>query len=129
MHPEIIKDGPGPCDICGMELVRAEELGYVGAVEDAPPMVIPASAPLITGRRAVVYVELPGMERPTFEGREITLGPRAGDSYIVLEGLEVDERVVTQGAFRIDSSLQIIAKPSMMSPEGGAGDPHAHHRH
>jgi Cu(I)/Ag(I) efflux system membrane fusion protein len=27
MHPQIVKDGPGTCDICGMPLVRAEELG------------------------------------------------------------------------------------------------------
>ena len=30
MHPEVVKDGPGKCDICGMPLVRAESLGYVG---------------------------------------------------------------------------------------------------
>jgi Cu(I)/Ag(I) efflux system membrane fusion protein len=31
MHPEIVKDGPGSCDVCGMALVPAEELGYVSA--------------------------------------------------------------------------------------------------
>ena len=30
MHPEIVRDAPGTCDICGMALVRAEELGYGG---------------------------------------------------------------------------------------------------
>lgn len=119
MHPEIIKDGPGSCDVCGMALVPVEELGFVAAVADEPPLVIPASAPLITGRRAVVYVEVPGEDRPTYEGREVTLGPRAGQNYIVIEGLREGERVVTKGAFKIDSSLQIIAKPSMMNPEGG----------
>ncbi|GAB4315642.1 MAG: hypothetical protein Kow0059_07810 [Candidatus Sumerlaeia bacterium] len=119
MHPEIIKDGPGQCDICGMDLVPAEQLGFVAAVEQTPPLLIPASAPLITGRRAVVYVEVPGADRPEFEGREVTLGPRAGDYYIVLDGLSEGERVVTNGAFMIDSSLQIIARPSMMNPEGG----------
>ena len=29
MHPEIVKDQPGVCDICGMPLVRAESLGYL----------------------------------------------------------------------------------------------------
>ncbi|MEZ6080432.1 MAG: efflux RND transporter periplasmic adaptor subunit [Pirellulaceae bacterium] len=29
MHPEIVKNEPGNCDICGMPLVRAETLGYV----------------------------------------------------------------------------------------------------
>jgi Cu(I)/Ag(I) efflux system membrane fusion protein len=100
-------------------LVPAAELGFVAAVEETPPMVIPATAPLITGKRAVVYVEVPGAEQPTYEGREVTLGPRAGDFYIVLHGLEAGESVVTRGAFRIDSALQIVAKPSMMNPQDG----------
>jgi Cu(I)/Ag(I) efflux system membrane fusion protein len=114
MHPEIVKDEPGSCDVCGMPLVPAEELGYV--TEDATaPLVIPATAPLITGTRAVVYIEVPNREAPTYEGREITLGPRAGDFYIVHKGLAEGERVVTQGAFKLDAELQIHAKPSMMS--------------
>lgn len=119
MHPEIVKDGPGTCDICGMPLVRAEELGYVpeSATEADAPLVVPASAPLITGKRAVVYVELPGTEKPTFEGREVVLGPRAGDFYLVESGLEEGDIVVTNGNFKIDSALQILAKPSMMNPE------------
>jgi Cu(I)/Ag(I) efflux system membrane fusion protein len=122
MHPEIVKDGPGACDICGMALVPAEDLGYVAADAgaDAMPLVIPVSAPLVTGKRAVVYVVVPGAEQPTFEGREIVLGPRAGDHYIVESGLQEGERVVTEGNFKIDSALQISAKPSMMSIPGGA---------
>jgi len=81
--------------------------------------VIPASAPLITGARAVVYVRLPDKEKPTFEGRQVTLGPRAGEHYLVKEGLAEGELVVTKGNFKIDSALQIQAKPSMMSAEGG----------
>ncbi|QDV05182.1 Cation efflux system protein CusB precursor [Planctomycetes bacterium Poly30] len=120
MHPEIVKDGPGVCDVCGMDLVPAEELGLVEGVESGTekPLVIPTSAALVTGRRAVVYVEVPGREDPTYEGREVVLGPRAGDEYLVLEGLEENERVVMQGAFRLDSAMQIRAKPSMMSEPG-----------
>lgn len=77
-----------------------------------------ALSPLITGTRAIVYVEVPNTEKPTFEGREIVLGPRAGDYYIVKSGLEEGEIVVFNGNFKIDSALQIQAKPSMMSPEG-----------
>lgn len=122
MHPEIVKDEPGTCDICGMPLVRAEELGYVPAspLPEDQPLVIPASAPLLTGTRAVVYVVAPSEDGPVYEGREIRLGPRAGDYYIVRDGLVEGERVVTNGNFKIDSALQIQAKPSMMSPEGGA---------
>ncbi|MGY8717850.1 MAG: efflux RND transporter periplasmic adaptor subunit, partial [Verrucomicrobiia bacterium] len=84
-------------------------------------------AVLRTGRRAVVYVALPDRDRPTFEGREIVLGPKAGQVYIVRSGLTEGERVVTHGAFKIDSALQILAKPSMMNPEGGGPVPGHNH--
>jgi len=128
MHPEVVKDSPGQCDICGMDLVPVEELGYMSPASSngRPPLVIPASAPLVTGTRAVVYVEKPDTERPVYEGREVTLGPRAGDRYIVEHGLAEGERVVVSGAFKIDSALQIQAQPSMMNPEGTNGG-HAHH--
>ncbi len=118
MHPEIVKDEPGSCDVCGMPLVRAESLGYVGQgpTADDKPLVIPATAPLLTGKRAIAYVEIANKEKPTYEGREIVLGPRAGDYYLVREGLSEGERVVTHGAFKIDAELQIQAKPSMMTP-------------
>lgn len=118
MHPEIVRDEPGECDVCGMDLVPAEDLGYVTEPDpDAePPLVIPATAPLITGTRAVVYVTVPGRERPTFELRDVTLGPRAGDVYIVKSGLEEGDRVVVHGNFKIDSAMQLGHRPSMMSP-------------
>lgn len=123
MHPEVVKDGPGNCEICGMDLVETEKLGFVSAEGKEPPLVIPASAPLVTGERAVVYVKIPGKTMPTFEGREVTLGPRAGEYYLVKRGLAEGEEVVTRGNFKIDSALQIQAKPSMMNPEGGKAAP------
>ena len=123
MHPEIIKETSGKCDICQMPLVQTEDLGYVS---DEPslaekPLVIPVSAALVTGTRAIVYVQAPDTEKPTYEGREISLGPRAGDYYLVRSGLSEGELVVVKGNFKIDSSLQIMAKPSMMTPEGAGG--------
>jgi Cu(I)/Ag(I) efflux system membrane fusion protein len=117
MHPSVVKDGPAHCDVCGMPLARTESLGYVPVDADRrdTPLVVPVSAPLITGERAVVYVRDPKAERPTFVGRVITLGPRAGDYYIVRDGLAEGEEVVTRGNFKIDSALQIQAKKSMMS--------------
>jgi len=115
MHPEIVKDEPGTCDVCGMPLVTAESLGYVSATESQAPLVIPVSAALKTGKRAVVYVEKADADKPTYTGREIELGPRVGDCYIVRNGLMEGERVVTQGNFKLDAELQIQAKPSMMS--------------
>jgi Cu(I)/Ag(I) efflux system membrane fusion protein len=81
---------------------------------DQPPKVIPETAPLITGTRAVVYVSVPG-KPGVFEGRGVRLGPRAQGYYVVLEGLEKGELVVINGSFKIDSALQILARSSMMS--------------
>jgi len=120
MHPTIVKDAPGDCDICGMDLVTAESLGVVGdptSVEE--PLVIPRSAVLFTGARSVVYVEVEDADQPTYEGREVLLGPRAGNFYLVRSGLREGEQVAVNGAFRIDSAMQIAAKPSMMTPGGG----------
>lgn len=119
MHPEVISDAEGFCSECGMALVAAAELGFATEGKALSSLVIPSTAPLITGRRAVVYVKLRGKERPTFEGREIALGPRAGDWYVVREGLLEGEEVVVKGNFKIDSELQIRAQPSMMNPTGG----------
>lgn len=85
--------------------------------EEKPPLVIPESAPLITGNRAVVYVEVPG-KAGTYEGRQVVLGPRAGEYYVVEQGLTAGERVVVNGNFKIDSAVQILAKPSMMEHRG-----------
>jgi Cu(I)/Ag(I) efflux system membrane fusion protein len=87
---------------------------------DAPragerPLVIPRSAPLFTGRRSVVYVEVPKAKRPTYEMRVVKLGTRTGDVYPVLAGLQAGERVVTRGAFVLDADLQIRGGVSMMS--------------
>ena len=115
MHPEIISDKPGPCTVCGMDLVPAHEYGFSRQDEKSDnPLLIPASAPLITGKRAVVYIKVSSKEG-IYQGRTITLGLKAGDYYIVKSGLRQGDLVVTKGAFKIDSALQIQAKPSMMS--------------
>ena len=119
MHPSVIKGQAGSCDICGMDLVTAESIYVKADTPKEPPLVIPATAALITGTRAIVYVQVPDTDKPTYEGREIVLGPRAGDYYIVESGLSEGEIVVTSGNFKIDSELQIQAKPSMMSAKSG----------
>lgn len=117
-------DNPGGRLKPGM-FVRAVLMAEMGPdAGEEYPLVIPASAPLITGKRAVVYVEKePGL----YAGAEVVLGPRAGEYYIVEEGLEEGQRVVTRGNFKIDSAVQIMAGPSMMNPEGGGPAPgHSH---
>ncbi len=117
MHPEIVKDDPGQCDKCGMDLVASETLGYATQTSPAQKLLaVPTTAVLLTGRRAVVYVEKERDDGPAYEGRVVELGPRAGDWYVVLSGLQEGERAVTRGALMIDSAMQIQAKPSMMQP-------------
>lgn len=115
MHPEIVKDGPGPCDVCGMPLVRAEELGFATDMTEGAPLVIPESAALLTGEDAVVYVAT-NEEATRFAGRRVVLGPKSNNMFVVQSGLEAGDQVVVHGAFKIDSELQIRAAGSMMYP-------------
>jgi membrane fusion protein, copper/silver efflux system len=79
-------------------------------------LVIPRSAVLWTGKRSIVYVKQAGTEEPVFKIREIELGPQLGDSYLVRDGLNDGEEIVTQGAFSVDAAAQLEGKPSMMNP-------------
>ena len=79
------------------------------------PLVVPRTAPLFTGQRAIVYVEVPQAERPTYEARTVRLAPRTGDVYPVVAGLVEGERIVTRGAFVLDADLQIRGGNSMMT--------------
>ncbi|MBL7969256.1 MAG: efflux RND transporter periplasmic adaptor subunit [Prolixibacteraceae bacterium] len=80
-------------------------------------LVIPSSAVLWTGKRSIVYVKQAGDE-PIFHLREVELGPKLGETFVVLEGLTDGEEIATQGAFSIDAAAQLEGKPSMMNPEG-----------
>ncbi len=90
---------------------------------DAETLLIPASAVLWTGKRSVVYVRVPGTENPSFLYREIVLGPRAGDQYVVDKGLNEGEEIVINGVFKIDAAAQLEGKTSMMNPGGGRVPP------
>ncbi len=95
--------------------VRATASTMGAADPENAPLLIPASAPLVTGKRALVYVQLPEQEG-VYVGREVILGPRRGNFYQVRSGLEEGELVVTRGNFKIDSAIQIQARPSLMNP-------------
>jgi Cu(I)/Ag(I) efflux system membrane fusion protein len=87
---------------------------------DSKEIVIPKTAVLWTGKRSVVYMK----EGSGFKMRKITLGPALGDAYIVKDGLEIGEEIVSNGTFTIDAAVQLSGRPSMMSPEGnGGGNP------
>lgn len=98
---------------------RASETSDDGARQ---PLVVPATAPLFTGRRAVVYVEVQDGDHLAYEARTVRLGPRLGDYYPVVAGLSEGERVVVRGAFVVDADLQIKGGPSMMTGSDDAAD-------
>lgn len=93
---------------------------YVEAIVQAglgleSPLVVPESAVIFTGRRSLVYVEVPGTERPTYEPRTVEVGALLDDAYVVEAGIEAGERVVVEGAFVLDTELQIRGGPSAMA--------------
>jgi len=101
----------------GMFVEASVQSDARGERGEEAPVVVPATAPLFTGRRSVVYVEVPETDIPTYEARVVTVGPRMGELYPVLSGLQEGERVVIHGAFAIDADLQIRGGPSMMNQE------------
>jgi Cu(I)/Ag(I) efflux system membrane fusion protein len=128
MHPYVVAEGPGECNVCRMPLERvpqpqvaAQQVGAPLASPDGQPptvLAVAADAVLTTGRRQLVYVERqPGQ----YEMVEPKLGPRAGDFYPVLGGLSDGDRVVTGGSFLLDSQFQISGKPSLLYPTGVVG--------
>lgn len=84
-------------------------------------LLVPKSAVLWTGPRSIVFVQLPDTEKPTFIAREVTLGKRVGNQYIILEGLEAGDEVVTHGNFKLDGAAQLADKFSMMNRMPGTG--------
>ncbi|WDI41520.1 efflux RND transporter periplasmic adaptor subunit [Bremerella sp. P1] len=114
MHPQVIRDEPGPCPICGMDLVPTSRYGYADEpIDRKASTVIPRSALLMAGKNSVVYVETdPGR----FEIRTIKLGPILKDEAVVLEGVKPGEMVATSGNFLIDSQMQLAGKPSLIDP-------------
>jgi Cu(I)/Ag(I) efflux system membrane fusion protein len=42
-----------------------------------------------------------------------------GNSYVITDGLNEGEEIVTQGAFSVDAAAQLEGKASMMNPQGG----------
>lgn len=118
MHPTFVSDEADECAICFMDLVPAESMLPMPQMRGAEePLVVPESAVLFTGTRSIVYTQVSEVDGVRYTPIEVMLGPRADGVFIVRSGLEEGERVVTHGAFRIDSSMQIAAKQSMMSLE------------
>jgi Cu(I)/Ag(I) efflux system membrane fusion protein len=114
MHPQIIRDQPGQCPICGMDLVPTSNYGYSKeAVPQPDSLYVPRSAVLLAGGNSVVYVET---EPGRFEIRPVTIGPILHDKIVILDGLKKGDKVATSGNFLIDSQMQLAGKPSLIDP-------------
>ena len=82
-------------------------------------LVIPADGVLQSGARQIVFVDRGG---GYLEPREVQLGARTRDRYVVLKGLTAGERIVTSANFLIDSESQLQAAiGSFVPPPPGAG--------
>jgi RND family efflux transporter MFP subunit len=82
-------------------------------------LVIPATGVLQSGTRAIAFVQ---RSDGYIEPREVQLGSRVGDDFIVLKGLKAGEQIVTSANFLIDSESQLqAALGSFVPPPPGAG--------
>jgi Cu(I)/Ag(I) efflux system membrane fusion protein len=113
-HPHVIEDGPGNCEICGIELVPASRFGFTSEpAADRKELVVPRNAVLMAADNSVVYVET---EPGQFELRRVTLGPSLGHEIVVVDGVKEGELVATHGNFLIDSQMQLAGNPSLIDP-------------
>jgi Cu(I)/Ag(I) efflux system membrane fusion protein len=115
MHPQVIRDEPGKCPLCDMDLVPTSQLGF--ASEPLPMqqvVTVPRDAVLLAGENSVIYVET---EPGRFEIRRVTVGPMNRQEAVIVEGLAAGETVATGGNFLIDSQMQLAGNPSLMDPK------------
>ena len=97
MHPDELSHKPGVCRTCncGMTMLkwRVERV-----------LAVPEAAVIDTGDRKVVYVET---SSGVFDARAVTLGPRVGAYYPVLDGLTLNQQIVARGSFLIDAEARL----------------------
>ncbi|TVQ68338.1 MAG: efflux RND transporter periplasmic adaptor subunit, partial [Balneolaceae bacterium] len=103
--------------------------GFLSAEQREEKLMVPVSSVLWTGPRSLVYVKDTGADTPRFMVREVDLGLRSGDYYVIEGGLEEGEEVVFNGAFRVDSEFQLADRFSMMNRQPSSGAVPAGHQH
>jgi RND family efflux transporter MFP subunit len=82
-------------------------------------LVVPASSVFQSGTRQLVFLN---HGNGALEPRGITVGPRVGDDFVVLKGLEPHQSIVISASFLIDSESQLqAAAGSFVPPTPGAG--------
>jgi RND family efflux transporter MFP subunit len=82
-------------------------------------LVIPATGVLQSGTRQIAFVK---RSDEYLEPREVELGSRVGEDFVVLKGLRAGEQIITSANFLIDSESQLqAALGSFVPPPPGAG--------
>jgi len=103
----------------GLKLTPGMFVNVVLKVGGGSQLVIPASGVLQSGTRQVAFVN---RGDGYLEPRDIELGARAGNDFIVLKGLKEGDEIVTSANFLIDSESQLqAALGSFTPPPPGAG--------
>jgi RND family efflux transporter MFP subunit len=82
-------------------------------------LIVPASAVFQSGIRQLVFLN---HGNGSLEPKEITVGPRVGDDFVVLKGLKAHESIVTSAGFLIDSESQLQAAAGSFIPPPGKGE-------
>lgn len=89
----------------------AKDLGEV--------LLVPADAVIDTGARRLVFLKSAATR---FEPREVVLGPRVGDGFVVLSGVGAGDDVVVRASFLIDAESRLqAALREGAAPQGHAG--------
>jgi RND family efflux transporter MFP subunit len=103
----------------GLKLAPGMFVNAVLQVRAGTQLVIPATGVLQSGARQVVFVN---HGNGYLEPREVELGARAGEDFVVSKGLKEGEEIVTSANFLIDSESQLqAALGSFTPPPPGAG--------
>ncbi|MGO1585965.1 MAG: efflux RND transporter periplasmic adaptor subunit, partial [Mesonia sp.] len=88
-----------------------------GSTEKASERIsVPSSAVMWTGERSLVYIKT-NPNSPVFEMREVSIGARNGENYVIKDGLANGDEIVTNGTFTVDAAAQLQGKKSMMNQE------------
>jgi membrane fusion protein, copper/silver efflux system len=82
-------------------------------------LAVPEEAVMDAGAEQTVFV---AHEGGYFEPRQVELGAKVGDRFIVLRGLAEGEKVVTSGNFLVDSESRLKSAVSGMAEMGHGGE-------
>jgi Cu(I)/Ag(I) efflux system membrane fusion protein len=117
IYPDRLSDQPQHCPIDGFPLkyVKMEKV-----------LAVPEAAVIRTGTRKIVYKEsAPGV----FDMVAVKLGPRAGEFYPVLDGLEPGDQVATAGAFLVDAENRLNPAAGAQYFGASGGPQGSNHQH